>query len=85
MYKKIKHLGNHFKLMCFGSKKELKLNDNQKYILYQRDRRIKSFDFTEKQSYMNSKEWNLMQKIWLHEAGHRCQMFPIVLFIVFHL
>ena len=78
LIKILKQKAGYLKLMLLGSKKKLKLNDNEKYILYKRERRIQSFEFTEKQAYMNSKEWNLMKKIWLHESGYRCQMFPFI-------
>ena len=40
--------------------------------------RNQSFTYEEKARYMASSEWKTMQKVWLHSAGYRCQMFPFI-------
>ncbi len=54
----------------------IKLSKEDKKILEQRKLRKKPLTWAEKDAYMNSAEWRLMQRIWLARAGYRCQMFP---------
>lgn len=54
----------------------IRLSKEDKIILQQRKLRKKPFTRAEKDMYMNSEEWRLMQRIWLARAGYRCQMFP---------
>ena len=59
-------------------KKELKLSADDKYEIRKHNARTTPFSYTEKSAYMRSKEWQTMHKIWLHEKGYRCQMFPFL-------
>ncbi|MCS7076725.1 MAG: hypothetical protein NZ455_08455 [Bacteroidia bacterium] len=54
----------------------IKLSTEDKKLLEQRKLRKRPLTRAEKDAYMNSAEWRLMQRIWLARAGYRCQMFP---------
>jgi len=69
----------YLKLFFSKRKKVLNLNQKEQYLLYKRAQRVNPIPFIEKQTYMISDEWKLMQKIWLHEIGYRCQMFPFII------
>lgn len=56
--------------------RKVKLSREDIKILEQRKLRKKPLSRAEKDVYMNSEEWRLMQRIWLARAGYRCQMFP---------
>lgn len=56
--------------------RQVKLSKDDIKILEQRKLRKKPLTRAEKDAYMNSNEWRLMQRIWLARAGYRCQMFP---------
>jgi hypothetical protein len=66
------------KLIFFIRNKELKLNNSERMNILQRQARRTSFAYHQKGSYMKSQEWKTMQKVWLHEKGYRCQMFPFL-------
>ena len=69
-----------FRLKCvFYVKKDIHLSTNEKYSLITRKRRLRPIPYSEKSKYMNSSEWQTMGKIWLHEKGYRCQMFPFII------
>ncbi|MDW8302292.1 MAG: hypothetical protein RML38_07480, partial [Bacteroidia bacterium] len=56
--------------------RSVRLTKEEIKLLEQRKLRKKPLSRAEKDAYMNSPEWRLMQKIWLARAGYRCQMFP---------
>lgn len=66
------------KLICYIPKSALKLNADEQYEVRKHRQRRKPFSFEEKSGYMISKEWQTMQKVWLHKKGHRCQMLPFL-------
>jgi hypothetical protein len=55
---------------------KVKLSKEDKKILEQRKLRKKPLTRADKDAYMNSEEWRLMQRIWLARTRYRCQMFP---------
>ena len=61
------------------SRKHLKLNSVDEYEILLRSSRRIPISFKDKNRYMKSREWKVMQKIWLHKSGYRCQMFPFIL------
>jgi hypothetical protein len=66
------------KLIFFIPNRGLKLNNYERINILQRQARRTSFAYHQKGSYMKSQEWKTMQKVWLHEKGYRCQMFPFL-------
>lgn len=69
----------YLKLLLLDRGKELRLSKKEQYLLFKREQRVTPIPFIEKQSYMISDEWKLMQKIWMHEIGYKCQMFPFII------
>lgn len=55
---------------------KVRLSKEDKKLLEQRKLRKKPLTRADKDAYMNSAEWRLMQRIWLARAGYKCQMFP---------
>ena len=66
------------KLTFYIPKCELKLNCEEEFEIKKHKQRQKPFSFEEKSSYMISKEWQTMHKVWLHDKSYRCQMFPFL-------
>ena len=76
--KKIKKFFFAIKLVFYIPKKVLKLKYDEKIELRKHLSRKQALGYLEKRIYMISSEWKTMQKIWLHEKGYRCQMFPFI-------
>jgi hypothetical protein len=74
----LKKIVLHLKLTFFVPKKELNINNNEMFLIRERSNRKFAIPYISKNIYMKSKEWQLMQKIWLYEKGYRCQMFPFL-------
>lgn len=75
---KFKRIIFQIKLIFFIKKRNLSFSDTERYSLLERKNRIQPISFRKKNLYMKSAEWQTMQKLWLHNKGYRCQMFPFL-------